>query len=306
MENAGVIVHRLTKQKKTKYDYIERHAHKFFHFIYGLSGVGRVILGQKEITMTGQWLVMIAPGVEHEIFGVDNFMSYDVKFQCSDQMTEKLKQSGMYIKHVDEYMDFLFKDLFTEGVRARYGYQEIINAKMTEILFYILRYFQEGMDERTDEYITTYYAHAKDHVKMRNIMPALNYIDANIDKQLENDTLANLCGYAENYFSTYFKSCMGCSPTQYISTKRIEVAKSLMGTTDMNITQISEKLGFESIHYFSRVFKKIVGMTPKEYIDKSKLKLDIGLNIVDNAFTPLGEYEIPLKKINDVKCNRKK
>ena len=33
----------------------------------------------------------------------------------------------------------------------------------------------------------------------------------------------------------------------------------------MNFTQISEFLGYSSIHYFSRQFKKMTGMTPSEY-----------------------------------------
>ncbi len=33
----------------------------------------------------------------------------------------------------------------------------------------------------------------------------------------------------------------------------------------MNFTQISESLGYSSIHYFSRQFKNITGMTPSEY-----------------------------------------
>ena len=34
----------------------------------------------------------------------------------------------------------------------------------------------------------------------------------------------------------------------------------------LTVTQISEELGFTSIHYFCRLFKKETGMTPKEYI----------------------------------------
>ncbi|HJB28450.1 MAG TPA: AraC family transcriptional regulator, partial [Candidatus Blautia faecavium] len=38
----------------------------------------------------------------------------------------------------------------------------------------------------------------------------------------------------------------------------------------MNFTQISEYLGYSSIHYFSRQFKKISGMTPSEYSSSIK------------------------------------
>ena len=38
----------------------------------------------------------------------------------------------------------------------------------------------------------------------------------------------------------------------------------------MNFTQISETLGYSSIHYFSRQFKKLTNMTPSEYASSIK------------------------------------
>ena len=45
----------------------------------------------------------------------------------------------------------------------------------------------------------------------------------------------------------------------------LEKAKELIRENDKNFTQISEELGFSTVHYFSRLFKKKTGMTPTEY-----------------------------------------
>ena len=50
----------------------------------------------------------------------------------------------------------------------------------------------------------------------------------------------------------------------------IAYARQLIRENQMNFTQISEFLGYSSIHYFSRQFKKISGMTPTEYITSIK------------------------------------
>ena len=42
----------------------------------------------------------------------------------------------------------------------------------------------------------------------------------------------------------------------------------------LNFTQISEKLGYTSIHYFSRQFKKLTNMTPSEYASSIKARTD--------------------------------
>ena len=48
----------------------------------------------------------------------------------------------------------------------------------------------------------------------------------------------------------------------------------MIRTGRMNFTQISETLGYTSIHYFSRQFKKIAGMTPSEYASSIKAVAD--------------------------------
>ena len=35
--------------------------------------------------------------------------------------------------------------------------------------------------------------------------------------------------------------------------------------TSLNFTQISQALGFSTVHYFSKLFKEKVGMSPSEY-----------------------------------------
>ena len=57
---------------------------------------------------------------------------------------------------------------------------------------------------------------------------------------------------------------------EYFSEMKIDAAKQMIRTEHMNFTQISQQLGYSSIHYFSRQFKKIAGMTPSEYASSIK------------------------------------
>jgi AraC-like DNA-binding protein len=52
---------------------------------------------------------------------------------------------------------------------------------------------------------------------------------------------------------------------------KINKAKTLLRETDMNISEISEFLGFSRIGYFSDVFTSIVGMRPIDYISSIKV-----------------------------------
>ena len=46
---------------------------------------------------------------------------------------------------------------------------------------------------------------------------------------------------------------------------KIEESKRIIRQRQYNITQVSNMLGFNSVHYFSRLFKKITGASPSEY-----------------------------------------
>jgi len=62
-----------------------------------------------------------------------------------------------------------------------------------------------------------------------------------------------------------FRENEDCGAIDYFIGLKIERAKTMMHETQMNVTQVSERLGFSSPHYFSRVFKQRVGTAPSEY-----------------------------------------
>lgn len=101
------------------------------------------------------------------------------------------------------------------------------------------------------------------------------YLEAHLGERLTIDQIchANLIGRSQ--LQKIFQEQSGLGIIEYFSKMKIETAKHLMRTNHMNFTQISEKLGYSSIHYFSRQFKKITGMTPSEYVSSIKALSEI-------------------------------
>ena len=52
---------------------------------------------------------------------------------------------------------------------------------------------------------------------------------------------------------------------QYIVSIRITNAQVLLETTDYNVTEIGNIVGYDNPLYFSRIFKKQKGVSPSEY-----------------------------------------
>lgn len=78
----------------------------------------------------------------------------------------------------------------------------------------------------------------------------------------------NLIGRSQ--LQKLFREHHQCGVIEFFSHMKIEFAKQLIRENHMNFTQISDFLGYSSIHYFSRQFKKLAGMTPSEYASSIK------------------------------------
>lgn len=101
-----------------------------------------------------------------------------------------------------------------------------------------------------------------------------NYVNKNFR---ENITLGELCfifGTNKTTLCSSFKKAYGDTVIGYINSLKIKEAKKLLREGNYNLTEISNMLGFSSLHYFSRMFKKQQGISPSEYVRTIKSRLE--------------------------------
>lgn len=99
-----------------------------------------------------------------------------------------------------------------------------------------------------------------------NIQSVHQYITENFRSKI---TLANLCflfGMNKTTLCRSFKATYDTTILSYINVLRIREAKSHLRQGTLSITQISDMLGFSSVHYFCRLFKQQTGRSPTDYI----------------------------------------
>ena len=83
-----------------------------------------------------------------------------------------------------------------------------------------------------------------------------------------NISLDDICrelAISKNYFCYIFKKETGKRFWEYLTDIRMKQAKVLLRETDMMVSEIAYKTGYESGGYFSKMFKRIYQMTPKQY-----------------------------------------
>lgn len=98
------------------------------------------------------------------------------------------------------------------------------------------------------------------------IDPAISYLKEHIyDSSLRADKLHRLCGISDTYFRKIFISRYRTTPQDFIISKRISHAKSIIENGDFDsIREVAFSSGFADPLYFSRVFKKIYGISPSQ------------------------------------------
>ncbi|MEG1543198.1 MAG: AraC family transcriptional regulator [Tannerellaceae bacterium] len=93
----------------------------------------------------------------------------------------------------------------------------------------------------------------------------LNYIDNHLDQTILVSSLAELMCISPDHFSRIFRRVIGMGASQYIQTKRVERAQTLLLTSCLSIKEIAETVGVANLSQFSRLFSKQTNHSPREY-----------------------------------------
>jgi AraC-like DNA-binding protein len=99
---------------------------------------------------------------------------------------------------------------------------------------------------------------------------SVQYIQANYQKQLDLQKLAELEGYNLTYYCEWFKKLTGSTPKVYIQTLRLNKAKELLAQTDLSILQVAQRVGYEYHSSLTRVFQQYENITPLAYRQQAR------------------------------------
>ena len=147
---------------------------------------------------------------------------------------------------------------------------------------YIVKPFKDDDLKATVSVVLNNYYHKKidavrnnenenDPVPLR-LRKVVDYINNHLDKKIEIHELATLTEWKMDHFIRLFSKYLQTTPYQYILSRKINKAISLLEDTVVPINEIAFELGFESDSNFYKAFKKITNDTPENYRRKQHLK----------------------------------
>ena len=99
----------------------------------------------------------------------------------------------------------------------------------------------------------------------RHLTRAKDLADARFFEALDVEDMAAAAGLSRAHFSREFRRTFGESPHQYLLTRRLERAASLLRMTDRSVADVCFSVGLQSVGSFTTSFTKTYGVSPTAY-----------------------------------------
>jgi len=113
--------------------------------------------------------------------------------------------------------------------------------------------------------------------KIKNVIIEMVHYADELPKTNFSDYLSKKLSYDYTYLANLYSDVTGITIEHQIIAHKIEKAKELLFYEELNLTQISYKLGYSSVAHLSNQFKKVTGLTPTHFMklkDKSRQPIE--------------------------------
>ena len=102
-------------------------------------------------------------------------------------------------------------------------------------------------------------------VNQERLLTMMSYIQENYQEKVSLKHIASSAMISPREALRCFQNGIHETPFEYLIEYRIEIAKKLLKSTKLSITEVAQETGFSSSAYFSKIFKRECNMTPLEY-----------------------------------------
>lgn len=225
---------------------------KDYYMIYMVSGyMGINFRGTQEIMNTGD-LVIISPGTRYsQIIKKGSGLNYLWLHFTGSNVINILEDAQIPLNHIvnckqpASIIDY-WQRVYHEFILQDRHFTQMTSAILTEIL---------SLFSRQLIYNTSH----------TRFFESILYIHENYKEKIPIKTLAAMENLSESHYRSVFAQVFKKSPTEYITSVRINAAKELLETSNKQLHEIAYLTGWTDVYYFGKQFKKIVGVSPGSY-----------------------------------------
>lgn len=249
--------------------------HDFWEMVYVDAGKVCIVADNKSYTLGSGEAFFHKPNEFHSICANNVYASVIVitfetnsvhLFQLVDQIinfSEKQKRiiSEILKEAVETFaepLDIVNQRSLIKRTDAPFGAEQVLKTYLEQMLIDIVR-----MQTQSDEHFSNIDLGIQDEERI--VSQIIRVLEMNIEKKLSLDEIATYVQYSKSYIKTKFKKVTGFTIHQMYTKMKLSHSKKLLSENKYLISEISEMLGFSSVHHFSKVFKSHIGMPPSVY-----------------------------------------
>lgn len=230
--------------------------HEYYELVYIDHGELDTTVENKEYHLSKYDLILYYPGQFHaQSTKEDTTCSYlTITFAMDCQIGNELKNKVFHTQKeiyqvLSKYMKAIQSQSYLSSEYAMVHLKEVI------ILLY-----QAECNEEIEISNTM-----QEHYESTLLNEILVFIHNNVYNSFTVEDICQKFSVSRSTLQTLFNANIKITPKQYISNIKLKQAKLLIQEHKYTISEISDILGFTSIHYFSRKFKLQFGISPTDY-----------------------------------------
>ena len=238
----------------------EGEMHDFWEMVYVFEGSAVILKNDKAYTLTKGEIAFHPPMEFHRIWSAgEPFSLLVISFSAHGNIMAKLSQNiyKLDIQQHNNLFDIKREIEETYEIRRITLYSKgesplslnTIALRLELFMLELLKY--DVPQKKTNKNISAEFS------KISSIF------HGNIDKDLSVEELAKLSNLGVSNLKKICNKSIGVGPAKYFLRLKLAHAINLL-KNGMNVTEVSEALGFSSQSYFSVVFKRETGVSPGE------------------------------------------
>ena len=246
-------------------------SHNFPELLYIYEGHHEVVVNGHLCSLDAGDMVMYAPMSFHSGVGQGKLSSKGliISFRCRFEAIEDIYDRVITIS---EKNGERITELITEAIPMFMRSSGNVGKWEMHLRDDVDIYQAEIIKKKLEIFLLSVYSDNKPEKKnisgrhQKDGMAVANFLKENVKENFTLEEIAAKNAMSISKLKIVFRESFACGPIAYFNDIKIEEAKRLFYEGNHNITQVSEILGFHSLHYFSRLFKSKLSVSPSEYV----------------------------------------
>jgi AraC family transcriptional regulator len=194
--------------------------------------------------------------VLHIYLSASTFSALETNIGCKKITEASIRYEGGFR---DPLIEQIAQVILSEMRMETSAGKLLIESLSASLAARLMHSYSNVQRKRTDSPI------ARRGLDYNRLQRVVEFIEEHLEDDITVESLASTACLSRFHFARAFKAATGKAPHQFISVKRLELAKWLLTEGRRSLTDIAVTCRFSSQANFSRAFNRETGMTPGQY-----------------------------------------